>query len=100
MMMRKIGWRERAGLVFKKAKLVREENTLRKALGSFSEHEVGDRDAIKALAQKRSDLADDINQINLWLVQGSRPLIVAPSGAGKGLPPGTLPLTFSKKGAE
>lgn len=98
-MMRRIGWRERANLLVKKVKLRQEERTLRKALGLFSVGVEGDRAAIEVLAQKRCDLSDNINQISLWLAQGSRPFIVAPCGAGKGLPPGTLPLIFSKKGA-
>tara|TARA_R110002074_G_scaffold98565_2_gene213339 strand:+ start:1741 stop:2040 length:300 start_codon:yes stop_codon:yes gene_type:complete len=99
-MMRKIGWQERLSLMVKKAKLAREESRLRKALGSFSTHVDGDRDAMKAIGQKRCDLTDEIIQIGRWLAQGSRPLIIAPTGAGKGLPTGTLPLTFSNKGAD
>lgn len=96
-MMRKIGWRERARLVVKKRKLAREERTLCKALGSFSGSVDGDRVTINALLQKRCDLADQMLQIGRWLVQGSRPIVFSPTGKGKGLPAGTLPLSFSNK---
>ena len=79
-----IGWRERFQLYRKKRQLVRHEKRLHAEVSKLLKADTWDRQAINMRARKRCELQDEIIKIEGWLSQGARPLLVAPSGLGKG----------------
>lgn len=83
-MMLSIGLRERFQLYRKKHQLVRQEKRLHAEVIKLLKADPWDRPAINMRARKRCELQDEICKIELWLTQGARPLLVAPSGLGKG----------------
>ena len=83
-MMRPIGLRERFQLYRQKHQLARQEKRLHAEVCKLLKADTWDRPAINMRARKRCELQDEILKIEGWLVQGARPVLVAPSGLGKG----------------
>lgn len=92
MMMRNIGFGERLRLLKRQRKLKQYDRTLVSALRVFNSQNLEDRPRINGILEKRCDLQDEIIVVSRWLAQGSRPVEIAPTRSGKGLPPGSLPL--------
>lgn len=82
-MMHLIGLRERFQLYRQVHKLARQEKRLHAKVCKLLKADTWDRPAINMRARKRCELQDEICKIELWLAQGARPVLVAPSGLGE-----------------